>query len=316
MAQTFNDFVAECVNYGHSKEHYELVKECSELELCKQYLADQIFIKENVAAMTTNINFTESYFAEAVSDDQIQMITESAKDKGKKIWETITKGFKKAIENVIKFFKSLTARLTKTSMETAAVEKAFNKAELSQEARDALRLSLTNKAKELGLETYDDSLIYYFALSTKYVRLVSDINVVEANELCKILTKFTKDKKKYDFDTTIKLIKDARQDASENGVVVYANDKAIEKVVKKLEEVQKRVEEKLTLIQLSAAKNIDETEYNDDIIREEDKAALAAKMNEAWTMINETIGATIKQYGAYTKFRAAAISIIKAALVE
>ena len=107
MAQTFNDFVAECEGYKHSKEHYDIMKECSEIALCEQFIEDQAYIAENVAELTGVVNFTESYFSEAASDDQIKALYEKVETKKGNVLARIWAALKKAVAAVVKFFKNI-----------------------------------------------------------------------------------------------------------------------------------------------------------------------------------------------------------------
>jgi len=313
MAQTFNDFVAECATYSHSKEHYNIMKECSEIALMEQYIADQVFLKENVAEMTADVTFTESYFMEAASDEQIQALQESVGAKIKKVATSIGNGFKKALAAIIKFFKSLAARLTKTSGEARALYKELKDLNMTSEQYEDLAKQLVASESNCGLaiekgQSYVVELGVKGNLPVKYHKYfavaLADTNVqlglkdkddvIDAKVLVKILKKFSKDKKKYDFETTVKSIELAREDARKNGVTVYANDKAVEKLVAALEEVAKLVEERKP----------------DQAL--EDDVQNADKMADAWVMINSTVAATTKQYGAYLKYRAEAMQKIKA----
>lgn len=313
MAQTFNDFVAECAAYEHSKEHFDIMKECSEIALTEQYIADQIFLKENVAEMTSDVKFTESYFMEAASDEQIQALQESVGEKIKKVATKIGNGFKKALAAIIKFFKNLAARLTKTSGEAREVLKQLKELNLTNEQYEELAKQLVASEANCGLDiargqsfvvdlgvTGNLPVKYhkYFAVALAdtnvQLALKDKDDVIDAKVLVKILKKFAKDKKKYDFETTVKSIELARADAKKNGVTVYANDKAVEKLVAALEEVAKLVEERKP----------------DEAL--EDDVQNADKMADAWAMINGTVAATTKQYGGYLKYRAESLQKLKA----
>ena len=317
MAQTFNDFVAECEGYKHSKEHYDIMKECSEIALCEQFIEDQAYIAENVAELTGVVNFTESYFSEAASDDQIKALYEKVETKKGNVLARIWAALKKAVAAVVKFFKNIAAKWSKTSVAAAEAYKALKEAKITNEQYEELAKKLEAVAAETDLaiekgQTFVVELGVTGAAPVKYHKYfavaLSNTNVnlglkgrddvVEAKTLVKILDKFAKDKKKYDFASTGKLITAAREDARKNGVTVYANDKALEKLVAKLGELQNMVEEKKL----------------DAEVKEDFDAEGTGEMAATWTMISGTVAGTLKQYGAYSAYRVKALEAIKAFL--
>lgn len=104
--RTFKDFIAECENYEHSKEHYEIMKEAAEIMLLEQFISDQAFVKEN-----TETTFSEGYLMESVSEEQLKNYNESLGAKIKGAVGKILGGIGKIFRTIAKFFDRLGSAL-------------------------------------------------------------------------------------------------------------------------------------------------------------------------------------------------------------
>ncbi len=311
MAQTFNDFVMECACYGHSKEHYDLMKECAELTLMESYLADQQFMTENADSIKSH-TFTESYFQESATGETVEQITESVQTKAKAIWGKIKGGFKKIISTVVKFFKGIVAKLTGNEGGAATIFESLKGFNLSDDEWDKLgttlqkiamdsKLALKGKqpfsVAKLGCKNMNLQRYFAAALSTNKVALdnPNSANVVDGETLCKIMEQFIANQKKADFSATLKLIKAAQEASFKNGVVVKVDVKAIQSVVDRLEKVQESYKDEMdNLVDL-----------------DEEAAGVTNIMNEVYSDINAVVSGTMQQYGAYLKFRTAALVELK-----
>ena len=108
MAKTYGEFILECQNFEHSKEHYELTKECYELSLMNQYIESQQFMAENMADIREEYQeFDESFFVESVSNDNLEAMMEAADKKSKNIFQKIWKGIKELFKKIRGFFVKL-----------------------------------------------------------------------------------------------------------------------------------------------------------------------------------------------------------------
>ena len=106
MAQTFNDFIKECELYEHSKEHYDIMKECSELKLMGMYLSNQRYVKEN-ADDFAGFTLTENFFESAANDDAIKQLTEAFDLKKNKIIKFIVDKFNALKKKILTLFAKL-----------------------------------------------------------------------------------------------------------------------------------------------------------------------------------------------------------------
>ena len=89
------------------------MKECSELRLMEQYLADQQYMLE-MANDEVFKSFKESgMFAESASEDKIKAYREQADMKKQGIISKIIAGLKKLWNTIISFFKGLWKKITK-----------------------------------------------------------------------------------------------------------------------------------------------------------------------------------------------------------
>ncbi len=110
-ACTYRDFLIECENYNHSKEHYEIMKESAELMLMEQFVENQEFAKENT------IEFTEGYLMEAADADSVNAASEAIDKKGqglvKKIFSKIATVFKRFAAWIKKLFEKIASKFKK-----------------------------------------------------------------------------------------------------------------------------------------------------------------------------------------------------------
>lgn len=110
---TIQDVLNDCQSWDHSKEHFDLMKECSELRLMEQYLADQQYMLE-MANDEVFKSFKESgMFAESASEDKLKAYREQADMKKQGIISKIIAGLKKLWNTIISFFKGLWKKITK-----------------------------------------------------------------------------------------------------------------------------------------------------------------------------------------------------------
>lgn len=311
MAQTFNDFIAECVAYPYSRENYELMKEAAEIDIMSQYLENQAFYAENVAEDVFDVAYTESFFMESASDEQIQAIEESFGSKIKSFFAGIGKKISALIDKIIRFFKKIAAEFSKTSRVGIDYYKKLKEKKLTEEQYEGLGKDLESMAGSVGLKIYkrqkfevdlgvrgSSTLKYlkYFqvALSNKtvFLGLQDSDDCVDADTLVKVMNKFTGDKKKADFDSTVKLIESARAEGAKSGVEVFANEDKIMKVVDALEKCKKKLSGQYMDTLESEIGSAKPGEVKD-----------VSKFQSSWAMINATVGATLKQYAGYVKYR-------------
>lgn len=104
---TYRDFIAECEMYNHSAEHFNLMKECSELELTAKFMEDQIFMAENAISIGGVVALSEGYFQESVDENTIEVMTEKFNAKAVNIREKIYNGLKKIVGVFMNFFRKI-----------------------------------------------------------------------------------------------------------------------------------------------------------------------------------------------------------------
>jgi hypothetical protein len=124
--KTLNDFIIESELFPHSKEHFELVKEATELHLMKMYLENQKFMLENAELIQESTeSLDEDFFMESVGEVAIEALEEKVAEKAKvvgakikTIWDAIVKaivsfwnGLKKMGTNIKYDFEEFVERL-------------------------------------------------------------------------------------------------------------------------------------------------------------------------------------------------------------
>ena len=115
---TVRQFLKECSNYEYSKERYDLMKECSELELMEQFISDQKYMKENV--------MNDSYYSESVDDESLVAIQESFKDRASNALVTIIEKLQKLVGKILSILSKFIPALKKA-------EEDFHKSKISPE---------------------------------------------------------------------------------------------------------------------------------------------------------------------------------------
>ena len=112
---TIKDFILECENYSHSREHYELMKEAYEIDLMNQYVSDQLYMKENA--------MFEGYYSEAAEEDKVEEVKNEADAKTESLLDKIGKKLKEIIDGFIAFLAKFIPALRKQQEEEVVEEK-------------------------------------------------------------------------------------------------------------------------------------------------------------------------------------------------
>lgn len=134
MAKTFKDFMLECEMYPHSKENYDLMKECAELGIMEKYLEDQKFYQEHKEQLTAgDIAITESYFAEAVDENTMEAFTEKYKAASNSISGKIKNGLKRILKTFANLFAKIGNKFDETTSAGQNVLKKLNGMKLTDE---------------------------------------------------------------------------------------------------------------------------------------------------------------------------------------
>lgn len=164
---TFADFIFECQNYEHSQEHYELMKECSEVALMDQYLENQNFIMN----LNESYEVEDGYFSEAAGSDTLQDIYEAAEAKKASIWSKIKKKIIKIWTIVLNFFKRLGSTLGKKDYDSVILTKRLKAMDISE------LLDVVN-----NINTDNE---YLNKITPELARLIvtKNSNILSANEL-------------------------------------------------------------------------------------------------------------------------------------
>lgn len=128
MAKTYGELILEYQNYDHSQEHYELMKECYELNLMEKYIQNQQFMAESMDDIREESKeFNESYFGESTTRENLEVLIESSKNKSKGIFNKIIKGLKSIWKKIRGFFSKLFGKSKKqNSKAKAALDKLRN----------------------------------------------------------------------------------------------------------------------------------------------------------------------------------------------
>ena len=99
---TFREFITECELYEYSDEYYQLMKECTELDIMGKYIENQLVLKE-YSDIIPNSLISNGYFTESASDDKLSVIMEKADKKKESILNKIINTVKRMIDSLLVF---------------------------------------------------------------------------------------------------------------------------------------------------------------------------------------------------------------------
>lgn len=144
---TFRDLITECIMFEHSAEHFNLVKECSELDLTCTFIADQKFMMENSPIITSGaIAFTEGYLHESYDESTLEVLVEKAAGKAKGIKEKIYNGLKKIWKGFLSFLRKITKHFDKLTVDGQHCVKKLKELTITDEDIQQIR-NIVNDAK-------------------------------------------------------------------------------------------------------------------------------------------------------------------------
>lgn len=104
---TIQDVLNECLAWDHSKEHYDLMKESSEIALMEQYISDQVYMLESADEEVFKALTESKYFGESATEENLQKIMEATEEKKKGFWSKVGNGIVKVLKAIGNFFKRI-----------------------------------------------------------------------------------------------------------------------------------------------------------------------------------------------------------------
>lgn len=127
---TIKDLILNAEMYQYSNEAYQIKKECMEIDLLESCIQNQIFLFQNKEELK-QCSFTEGYFSESVSRDNIISLMESSESKVKNLFGKIMAGIIRAITNIIDFFKTIFNKFAGLKKREENVLKELTKEEIT-----------------------------------------------------------------------------------------------------------------------------------------------------------------------------------------
>lgn len=168
MATTFKDFIIECELYPYSRENFEFMKECKEIELTHTFINSQIFMSESMNKLrNSSIKIEENFFNESVDDYNLEILTESLNTKMNNIVYNIIKKISK-IFNVFKnFFGKIGNKFDPITKKGQVVLKKLNSMTLNDQAIDVID-KIIDKAKKTDSSAFPIKSNQPFAKNIKF----------------------------------------------------------------------------------------------------------------------------------------------------
>lgn len=320
---TFKDVILEASMYDHSKEYFELCKECSELELTEKLIEDQKFAQEN-ASLFEGAELSENYFSEAAEESVIVALTEKADNKKKGLLSRIGSGIKSLIRRFANFLLKMVGNEKKKGLKKKAKEKLkdkgfkqgydkmaneFNKAMADLESQTGLYIGLNNgkwQLKDLDKFVLEKGVEMSIKEPGKFANAVAikDIEAVvrelKANPNNEDIKQLTRR-----FEDTIKNVR------SRSKVVLSNDDPDLARIQKEFQEfaqakvteeaAKKHGEEMSKVTKEEWEKGVNaETESVECMFESEDiSGAGAGDLNRLTALLNKSIADTMKLMTAY-----------------
>lgn len=138
MDMTFAEFAKQCQFYHRSKESYDVLRECAEIELMEKYIEDHKFYEEHVSEFAGTA-LAEGYFGESVDSGSLEVLMEKSKLKKYNLMSIILKGFLKLITGFSKFTGRMAAAFDKTTADAENIVKALNSQVISDAKMTKIR---------------------------------------------------------------------------------------------------------------------------------------------------------------------------------
>ena len=287
---TVKEFLLEYENYNHSKERYDLMKECAELSLLNQYISNQEFMAENAEQLFgEDSSFNESYFCEKVDADTLKQLKDKAANKAGKIWGIIVNGVKKILKAVVNFIPKLLDKLKRFSEDQKKIaeylkKNKITKAQWEKFAKRAAKLEENNQhfsnfdvpaekrysvkfEEGIPADFKDYGKYLYFLIETSHINVnINDVNdksskiidMDDALALAGFLVKTERisdkeiKKQKKKMETMIKAVE-------KHGLKLYVNHKSCEE----LKRIADATKESLDAIDLSDINPASTNEFNE-----------------------------------------------------
>jgi len=148
---TIKDFILESEAFPYSKENYDLVKECSEIDLMYQYIESQKFYQEN-SVLVNDITFTEGFFMESVDEDKLQLLEEKAGEKLDNLLERAKKFLDDLIEKFINFLYKILQSSSKLDEKCKKISEVASTTTFSPEMEKDLIGAVEAAASKCGFQ--------------------------------------------------------------------------------------------------------------------------------------------------------------------
>lgn len=321
MAATIKDYIRECDIYGYSQEHYDLMKECAEIDVAAKFIENQQFMAENASLFSGDDSFTEGYLVESVDQTTIDAVMQNFDEKVGNVKNTIMNGLKKAWNAIVAFLRKIRTIWDADSKRAGAIKDYLKKEKDMDEGKVATLKSIAKKAVEdsgfkvkANQPTLKEIKINYTSSDTDFSEMknilaaglaqntaVAEVTGTGSSDtigaICaKTVVKACKgvaSAKGKDVVGIQSVMNAAWKDAQKNGVPIYVKTSDIDEMLKAMEEMK-------TALDQQGAENAEaENDPHATNVAENIRA-----LNNVYSSITGCIGKTMNLYTQYKNFRA------------
>ena len=169
------DYIIECKLFQYSKENYNLIKECRELELMSLYLKSQGFITQDLPLFAESYSFLESgFFSETAGDTHLASIRANFKEKLKYFIERTRSKIVKLFERLIVFSKARLKNTTSTNDAAREIITKLKAARLTRNQEAAIQEIIESAIKHSGTSISAEQPEGFHKLPDEVLIAVSD----------------------------------------------------------------------------------------------------------------------------------------------
>lgn len=321
MAATIKDYIRECDIYEYSQEHYDLMKECAEIDIAAKFLENQQFMAENAAMFGEDNSFTEGYLVESVDQTTMDAVTQNFEEKVGNVKTTIMNGLKKAWSAIVAFFRKIRTIWDEDSKRATAIKDYLKKEKNMDEGKISSLKAIAKKAVDdsgfpvkANQPNLKDIKINYTSSDTDFSNMKNilaaglsvntamatvtgtgssdTIGAICAKTIVKACRGVASVKGK-DVMGIQSVMNAAWKDAQKNGVPIYVKTSDIDEMLKAMEEMK-------TALDQQGAENAEaESDPHATNVAENIRA-----LNNVYSSITGCIGKTMNLYTQYKNFRA------------
>ena len=181
---TIADFVKEAEVYTYTKEHFNMMKEATEIDLMAHFIESQEFMSDNADYLAESTDlFVEGFLFEAMGEDEMTKFEENFSEKMKGFGTKVASLAKTIYTAIINFFKKLGGGCKTLGEKATKITDKFKSVKLSEQTQIEIK-ALVNKA-------IDQSKLPMNESGLKAIRVPKKLNINDTLTSAKVTAALT-----------------------------------------------------------------------------------------------------------------------------